>query len=65
MDRSNNSLDYQRTGFMNIPRSCIAFSRSKQKRIIVGDQKAPSKSKFLSRLIDTVVRKDEFFIWRN
>jgi superfamily I DNA and/or RNA helicase len=66
MVRSNNSIDYQKAvGFVNIPRSCVAFSRSKRKTIIVGDQKTLSKSKFLSRSIDTVVRKDGFFIWRN
>jgi superfamily I DNA and/or RNA helicase len=52
MVRSNN----------NIPRSCVAFSRSKRKTIIVGDQKTLTKSKFLSRSIDTVVRKDGFFM---
>jgi superfamily I DNA and/or RNA helicase len=66
MVRSNNNLDYQKAvGFVNIPRSCVAFSRSKRKTIIVGDQKTLSKSKFLSRSIDTVVRKNGFFIWRN
>jgi len=66
MVRSNNNTDYQKAvGFVNIPRSCVAFSRSKRKTIIVGDQKTLSKSKFLSRSIDTVVRKDGFFIWRN
>ena len=66
MVRSNNNTDYQKAvGFVNIPRSCVAFSRSKRKTIIVGDQKTLTKSKFLSRSIDTVVRKDGFFIWRN
>ena len=66
MVRSNNNLDYQKAvGFVNIPRSCVAFSRSKRKTIIVGDQKTLSKSRFLSRSIDTVVRKDGFFIWKN
>lgn len=66
MVRSNNNTDYQKAvGFVNIPRSCVAFSRSKRKTIIVGDQRTLTKSKFLSRSIDTVVRKDGFFIWRN
>jgi superfamily I DNA and/or RNA helicase len=66
MVRSNNNIDYQKAvGFVNIPRSCVAFSRSKRKTIIVGDQSTLSKSKFLSRSIDTVVRRDGFFIWRN
>ena len=66
MVRSNSNADYQKAvGFVNIPRSCVAFSRSKRKTIIVGDQKTLSKSKVLSRSIDTVVRKDGFFIWRN
>src|SRR5438093_12155617 len=39
MVRSNNKIDYQEAiGFVNIPRSCVAFSRSKRKTIIVGDQ---------------------------
>jgi superfamily I DNA and/or RNA helicase len=63
MVRSNNNTDYQKAvGFVNIPRSCVAFSRSKRKTIIVGDQKTLTKSKFLSRSIDTVVRKDGFFM---
>jgi superfamily I DNA and/or RNA helicase len=46
MVRSNNNLDYQKAvGFVNIPRSCVAFSRSKRKTVIVGDQKTLSKSK--------------------
>lgn len=66
MVRSNNNTDYQKAvGFVNIPRSCVAFSRSKRKTIIVGDQKTLSKSRFLSRSMDTIVRKDGFFIWRN
>ena len=66
MVRSNSNTDYQKAvGFVNIPRSCVAFSRSKRKTIIVGDQRTLSKSRFLSRSIDTVVRKDGFFIWRN
>jgi len=66
MVRSNNEADIEKaTGFVNIPRSCVAFSRSKRKTIIVGDQNTLIKSKFLSRSIDTVTRKDGFFIWRN
>jgi len=66
MVRSNNEADIEKAiGFVNIPRSCVAFSRSKRKTIIVGDQNTLIKSKFLSRTIDTVTRKDGFFIWRN
>ena len=66
MVRSNNETDLEKAiGFVNIPRSCVAFSRSKRKTIIVGDQSTLIKSKFLSRSIDTVTRKDGFFIWRN
>ena len=66
MVRSNNETDIEKAiGFVNIPRSCVAFSRSKRKTIIVGDQDTLIKSKFLSRSIDTVTRKDGFFIWRN
>ena len=66
MVRSNDKTDYQEAiGFVNVPRSCVAFSRSKRKTIIVGDQNTLVKSKFLARSIDTVTRKDGFFIWRD
>jgi ATP-dependent RNA/DNA helicase IGHMBP2 len=66
MVRSNSKLDYHEAiGFVNIPRSCVAFSRSKRKTIIVGDQNTLVKNKFLSRSIDTITRKDGFFIWRD
>jgi len=66
MVRSNHETDTEKAiGFVNVPRSCVAFSRSKRKTIIVGDQNTLIKSKFLSRSIDTVTRKDGFFIWRN
>lgn len=66
MVRSNNETDIEKAiGFVNIPRSCVAFSRSKRKTIIVGDQNTLINSKFLSRSIDTVTKKDGFFIWRN
>jgi superfamily I DNA and/or RNA helicase len=66
MVRSNNNEDYQGAlGFVNIPRSCVAFSRSKRKTIIVGDQSTLIRSNFLGRSIDTVTRKDGFFIWRD
>lgn len=66
MVRSNNNNDHQKAvGFVNIPRSCVAFSRSKRKTIIVGDQKTLTKSKFLTRSIDTIARKDGFLIWKN
>ena len=65
MVRSNSKSDYQEAlGFVNIPRSCVAFSRSKRKTIIVGDRDTLIKNKFLSKSIDTITRKDGFFIWR-
>jgi len=66
MVRSNNHSDLEKAiGFVNIPRSCVAFSRNKRKTIIVGDRDTLIKSKFLSRSIDTITRKDGFFIWKN
>jgi superfamily I DNA and/or RNA helicase len=66
MVRSNNNSDLEKAiGFVNIPRSCVAFSRSKRKTIIVGERDTLIRSKFLSRSIDTIARKDGFFIWRN
>jgi uncharacterized protein len=66
MVRSNNKMYYQEAiGFVNIPRSCVAFSRSKRKTMIVGDQNTLIKSKFLARSIDTITKKDGFFVWRN
>jgi superfamily I DNA and/or RNA helicase len=66
MARSNNETDLEKAiGFVNIARSCVAFSRSKRKTIIIGDQNTLIKSKFLSRSIDTITRKDGFFIWKN
>ena len=66
MVRSNNNPDYQKAiGFLNVPRACVAFSRSKRKTIIVGDQNTLVKNKFLSKSIDTITRKDGFYIWRN
>ena len=63
MVRSNNRKDYREAlGFVNIPRSCVAFSRSKRKTIIVGDRDTLIKSKFLSKSIDTITRKDGFSI---
>jgi hypothetical protein len=61
-------MDYQEAlGFVTIPRSCIAFSRIKRKTIIitVGDRDMLIKNKFLSKSIDTITRKDRFFIWHN
>jgi superfamily I DNA and/or RNA helicase len=47
MVRSNNETDLEKAiGFVNIPRSCVALSRSKRKTIIVGDQSTLIKSKF-------------------
>jgi AAA domain len=66
MVRSNNRKDYQEAlGFVNIPRSCVAFSRSKRKTIIVGDRDTLIQNKFLSKSIDTITRKDGFSIWRD
>jgi superfamily I DNA and/or RNA helicase len=66
MVRSNTWKDYSRAiGFLNNSRVCVAFSRGKRKTIIVGDQTTLIKNKFLARSIDTITRKDGFFIWRN
>ena len=66
MVRSNNHSDLEKAiGFVNIPRSCVAFSRSKRKTIIVGDRDTLIKSKFLSKSINTITSKDGFFIWQN
>ena len=47
-------------GFVKVSRSCVAFSRSKRKTIIVGDRDTLIKSKFLSKSIDTITRKMDF-----
>ena len=66
MVRSNTWQDYHDAiGFLNNSRACVAFSRGKRKTIIVGDQTTLTKNKFLARSIDTITRKDGFFIWRN
>jgi uncharacterized protein len=66
MVRSNDKMYYQEAiGFVNIPRSCVAFSRSKRKTIIVGDHATLVKGRFLARSIDTITKKDGFFVWRN
>ena len=66
MVRSNNKMYYQEAiGFVNIPRSCVAFSRSKRKTIIVGDCVTLLKSKYLAQSIDTITKKDGFFVWRD
>ncbi len=66
MVRSNSKADYQEAlGFVNIPRSCVAFSRSKRKTIIVGDRDTLIQNNFLSKSIDTITRKDGFSIWRD
>jgi superfamily I DNA and/or RNA helicase len=65
MVRSNNKTNYQEAiGFVNIPRSCVAFSRSKRKTIVVGDRNTLMKNKFLSHSIDTITQKDGFILWR-
>jgi superfamily I DNA and/or RNA helicase len=64
MVRSNNKMNYQEAiGFVNIPRSCVAFSRSKRKTIIVGDRNTLIKNKFLAKSIDTVIQKEGFIRW--
>ncbi len=65
MVRSNNKMNYQEAiGFVNIPRSCVAFSRSKRKTIVVGDRNTLIKNNFLSHSIDTITQKDGFILWR-
>jgi hypothetical protein len=60
------AADYHESiGFVNIPGSCVAFSRSKRKTMIVGDQSTLIMSNFLARSIDTITRKDGFFVWQN
>ena len=62
MVRSNNKMNYQESiGFVNIPRSCVAFSRSKRKTIIVGDRNTLMKNRFLAKSIDTVIQKEGFY----
>jgi hypothetical protein len=57
-------MNYQEAiGFVNIPRSCVAFSRSKRKTIIVGDRNTLIKNKFLAKSIDTVIQKEGFIRW--
>jgi superfamily I DNA and/or RNA helicase len=64
MVRSNNKHNYKEAiGFVNIPRSCVAFSRSKRKTIIIGDSNTLVRNKFLSRSIDIITQKDGFHIW--
>ena len=64
MVRSNNKHNYKEAiGFVNIPRSCVAFSRSKRKTIIVGDGNTLIRNKFLSKSIDTITQKEGFLIW--
>ena len=65
MVRSNNKMNYQESiGFVNIPRSCVAFSRSKRKTIIVGgDRNTLMKNRFLTKSIDIVIQKEGFISW--
>ena len=64
MVRSNNKMNYQESiGFVNIPRSCVAFSRSKRKTIIVGDRNTLIKNRFLAKSIDTIISKDGYLFW--
>jgi len=64
MVRSNTWQDYHKAiGILNTSRVCVA--RGKRKTIIVGDQTTLIKNRFLARSIDTITRKDGFFIWRN
>ena len=63
MVRSNNNQNYQEAiGFVNIPRSCVAFSRSKRKTIIVGDRNTLIKNRFLAKSIDTIISKDGYLL---
>ncbi|HET7644764.1 MAG TPA: AAA domain-containing protein [Nitrososphaeraceae archaeon] len=65
MVRSNTNADYQEAiGFVNIPRSCVAFSRSKRKTVIVGDRNTLIKNRFLAKSIGTIMNKDGYFLWR-
>lgn len=65
MVRSNNQTNYHESiGFINIPRSCVAFSRSKRKTIVIGDRNTLMKNKFLSHSIDTITQKEGFILWR-
>ena len=51
MVRSNKKSDYQEAiGFVNESRSCVAFSRSKRKTIIVGDRDTLIRNRFLLRI---------------
>jgi superfamily I DNA and/or RNA helicase len=51
MVRSNNNTDYGKAvGFVNIPRSCVAFSRSKRKTIIAGESKNTYKKQVLIKI---------------
>ena len=64
MVQSNNKMNYQESiGFVNIPRSCVAFSRSKRKTIIVGDRNTLMKNRFLAKSIDIVIQKEGFISW--
>ena len=64
MVRSNNKMNYQEAiGFVNIPRACVAFSRSKRKTIIVGDRNTLMKNRFLAKSIDTIISKDGYLRW--
>jgi ATP-dependent RNA/DNA helicase IGHMBP2 len=66
MVRSNNKMYYQEAiGFVNILRSCVAFSRSERKTIIVGDHVTLVKSRFFAKSIDTIMKKDGFLVWNN
>jgi superfamily I DNA and/or RNA helicase len=57
-------MNYQESiGFVNIPRSCVAFSRSKRKTIIVGDRNTLMKNRFLAKSIDIVIQKEGFISW--
>jgi superfamily I DNA and/or RNA helicase len=65
-ERSYTWQDYHEViCFLNNSRACVTFSRGKRKTIIVGDRTTLVKNKFLVRSIDTITRKDGFFVWRN
>jgi superfamily I DNA and/or RNA helicase len=58
MVRSNNKMYYQEAiGFVNIPRSCVAFSREKLCDVV---------KKQISSAVDRYnYKKDGFFVWRD
>ena len=65
MVRSNTKQDYHEAiGFVNNSRACVAFSRSKRKTIIVGDQTTLIKNKFLAHRLTPLLEKMDFLFQR-